>query len=362
MADIGVYDERYCKTLFAATLLDRGGMDWGAWDALAAAGEQAVPTLVKGLDPKKFYGEDAENFDVLLCLGKMGPSAKGAIPALKKLLEDPKIKDETKMSIRVVLANAGSETTETAKFILKKMGDEGSWEEEAGAIRTIARIHPGDWIAEDIAQALNKLHQRLEGTGNEVALWTAIALGVAGERSKVAIKPLTEKVNKLPEDSILRSVYWAVLARIHPEGAERTAAVRMMLKTTGRMERDDLPTIFNTALYLIDKPMLKQIATLIDDKDMGVVNGAITYLMVIGKQNPDAKTRLVAVMQKSKDEELRSSIAYALLMVASYKDIPELEKLQAAERDQKVQKILAMSCACLKLDWAKVEDIGKSLD
>ena len=135
-----------------------------AANALVSRGERAVPTLVRWLDRP----EAGERADAILILGRIGPPARAAIPALKqRLRDDPD--SEIRARAAIVLGSVAPGDTEVIDELIRllKSPRKSDREKSAFACRMLGA---------DAKGAIPALIDATSDTNSEVREAAAIAL------------------------------------------------------------------------------------------------------------------------------------------------------------------------------------------
>jgi HEAT repeat protein len=147
-----------------------------ALDALAALGPPAVPRLVDALQHEKLRGQ------VVYVLGKMGPAAAPATPALAKLIADKD--DHVAQEAILALANIGPGAKEAVPALAAAL-EQGEKPNAHAVAYALGRIGPA------AAEALPALFALLDNSDRQLALVSAWALvRISPASAEVAEKTL----------------------------------------------------------------------------------------------------------------------------------------------------------------------------
>ncbi|MHC4573041.1 MAG: hypothetical protein ACYS76_02725 [Planctomycetota bacterium] len=112
-------------------------------NALAQTNASTVKKLISAYEQRKSPAENLER--LLFVLGRMGPKAKPAVPFLLEQLEKHRNNPDMETFIRIVLANAGYESSENIGQILSALRN-GAETGRYAALQTLAFVGPGQWV------------------------------------------------------------------------------------------------------------------------------------------------------------------------------------------------------------------------
>jgi hypothetical protein len=278
----------------------------------------------------------------------MGPSAKSAIPALRKMLGNKTIGDDT--TIRIVLANLGDESKENLETIL---ADFKNIEKLGCFSRVLPFIKPGGWVKDEMLVAMADPYKRWLGTERRPVVadvpGIAIQLGQVGQRA-ASVKALFD----VAQDTCLRTrdisalPVSLALARIDPK--QREEVIRRLLAGWSSLEWGRGADLAGKeyAWQLLDARLSKCLAGFLADPNTSVAQGAILYLYLGGLASREAVPQVLSFIQSEADEELRASAAETLAAIAEYKQLPKLEATLKNEKSERVRKGLKEAIRIIK--------------
>jgi HEAT repeat protein len=177
-------------------------------DLLDRVGPAAVPTLTRALASPSLRARDL----AAVHLGRLGPAAKEAVPALVKALEDTDsfISRRARAALGAIGPVAAREAVPALARLLKKFGAKDE------AVQALGRLGP------DAVPAL------LEATKDNKSPETVEALGAIGPGAKAAVPALVTLLTD--PDTFLRRAAAGALANIGPDAHEASSALVTALK------------------------------------------------------------------------------------------------------------------------------------
>jgi hypothetical protein len=303
-------------------------------DALAASGPDGVPVILRALRTAEWKGDNP----LLLSLGRMGPSAKAAVPLLRDRLKDPKTAVYSKADLRIVLANIGSDPKEGLQAIRGWMQ---ALDTHAYPFSAVVQVRPREWLTREVIDTMVKdpgdKDQKLEGDGVIIA---AELFGVMGDRAASAIRELEAAQKTAIKDRKNVAISATLgLARIDPKNQD--AILRRLFKgcpdAFRALERVTiLGVLMETPYLLIDSRLSLQLARMVEDKDAEVAEGAAALLWWAGLAGRDAFPRLLKYVRSDATPARRAVAANVLGRVATFDRLAELE---AAHKDEKAAEV-----------------------
>jgi len=252
-----------------------------------------LPDILKALESRS--SEPKIFLYLLLSLGRMGKTAKEAIPYLEKKLGDSKTDAGIKDIIRVVLANIGYESKDNLSAILKAINSEGPT--SLAILSTLGFTGSCDWVTSEMTAELTKM---LDKPDSDMAAFGAIVLGILGKKASSASEKLAKAQKASMESENYSSafiIYGFALAKINPEKKEEALdAVFKKLGPYGFGNHTDWPAMFMVAESLIDKDIINQIIQIISKSDAELLPGAMSMLGVIGYRAKDVTPQLLKII------------------------------------------------------------------
>jgi len=206
-----------------------------ALDALATLGTEAIPGLIKALSIEKAQKpaayilgkigpaakkavpalikaagcDDPETRrEVFFALGKMGPAAKKAVPVLAKALDDPC--EECRFAAIFALGKIGSAAKPAEKGLLEHLGGD---DEFAATISAWALAQIDPTCTEAAAKSVPLLVKALEDPNPQIREEAAVALKCLGPLAKSAV-PTLEKASTGDKDAHVRKTAAAALKAV----------------------------------------------------------------------------------------------------------------------------------------------------
>jgi HEAT repeat protein len=261
LSAIGPAAREAVPALIAAIKDADAGVRLSAVEALGHIGpaaKQAVPALLDVLDkgdkgplPAPGFGRFPAPFGQPLgsprflspasarqlaaeALGRIGPDAKGAVPALFKVLKDDAhgLRDTAAVALRGIGKPAVS-------ALAKGLQDDTT--------RLVCMETLGS-IGEAPEKAIFVLAEALADKNEEVRRQAAFALGQLGEKAKPAVPALTKVLSAEENGSDLRGMAAQALGEIGPDAAPALAALRKALK-----DSDPDPFVLHRAAYALGR-------------------------------------------------------------------------------------------------------------
>jgi len=303
--------------------------------ALTSPGKAVVPTILGRLRADSTSPTEAHL--LLLILGRMGPAAKGAMPFLRKQLADPKTPRARKAQIRVVLANLGDGSKDTAAAIL---ADLKKRETSYDVLQTMASIGPRNWVTEGMIRAMAK----------EATLDAALVLGLLGERAGSVAKKLDDLQRSTVKDGLPdQFIYGLALARIDRKNQD--TALRRLFPKDFTCHPLGLLALFNNhpPEMLVDAEISKHLGKLVGDKDRTVSGGALMLLEQTGLSARGAAPAVLAFLRSDADVTRRGQAARALARIADYSLLPELKAVAEKEASVEVCERLEATIKLIEL-------------
>jgi HEAT repeat protein len=272
--------------------------------AVAEAGEAAVPGLIKALQNEKLA------YWACIVLREIGPSAKAAVPALIETLKSPRpdVRREAVLALGAMDDAAAPATAQIAEllsdehaamaatFVLAQLGKipadaEAKIRENTKSddktlatvsLWAIVRVHPED--KELRREATEKIVECLKDKDPFVRVAAARALGALPPAPEITL-PILEKMLK---DSDAATAQYALdaLASIGPKAVPRLIEL---------LKHKDLRV---QVVYILGQigpgaaPAVEELAKLINEQDKHL---ATETVIAIGKIGPDAKSAVPAL-------------------------------------------------------------------
>lgn len=344
LAAADLFDDMFCRALL------RYAQEADDFDSLpvipivARASAKVVPAILDSMQ------NVTERFQptLILSLGRIGPPAKQAVPALRGILAKEGLDEWSRISIRTALAEIGEADPENEAMLkdwLSKRTKEG--QSVVGVLGLTGAQH---WPGKD---AVSLLSVWLDGTPSSSSASASLALASLGTNavsSAAAIQKCLDSVDE--QSSSLRILYGSSLSLIfEPGSVAQKKAYRDMLSYLGEAEnRSDWPALSMVAHTLIDSNLFVQTIALIADTNASVAHGAIRMLAEVGKPSELAGSRMLNLMRKPPREvPRREEVAGALGFVLPAAAIRDLEQILATERDRQVREALENSLIALSL-------------
>ena len=251
--------------------------------------ETKIQTLINKLkDPEGGVRRDAAE-----ALGKIGPDAKPAVPALSEAFKDKN--EVVRLAAGVALARI---VPEGVPALIEALKDKNEVFRLAAAV-ALARIGP---------EAVPALIEALKDEDKVVRVFAAIALAEIGPEAKAAVPDLIEALKDKDKD--VRRVAAQALVKI---GLEARLAVPVLIEAFKDENRDvrrfaaqDLGSIGSEA-----KSAVPALSEALKDEDIHVCKQAAQALGQIG---PEAKAAVPALIEALKDKgnDVRLEAAEAL--------------------------------------------------
>lgn len=309
----------------AVELLEDGdaGVRLRVLNAISEAGPAALPSLIEALSNKKAA------YWACLVLRDMGPAAKDAVPALTKLLDDPRpeIRREAILALaamegdsepavpKIVALLKDPEVAVAATYALARNGFiPGNAEEiirrnissEDGLLSTtslwaLAKVHPDDAsLRRDVTR---KLIARLKDKDPFVRVQAARALAALPPAPEIT-EPIWEEAMKEADETTMRHALDA-FAQL---GASAVPRLIMALQ----MEKIRLEVVYILAQIGPDAaPAALPLARLLVDPNEQIAHEAALALAAIGPGAKAAVPNLLARLQRVEDANT-PAIVYAL--------------------------------------------------
>lgn len=287
-----------------------------------------------------------DRHSLIRLLGMFEGSAKDAIPTLRKLLADKTTDISTKAKIRITLAQIeGKATTEEqVKLILEDMGDKATAGHVFGSMMLLRNT---DWATMDVVKEVSKHLESLWEETNGKSLGKAdslarisIVVGQFGPRAKGSI-PILEKFFDvaLSLDSAQSVIVAFAIARIDPEKGDRSLR-KLFVKLDAISATNPIgafASISEGTVYLQDEKTMKTFAELLADTDARIIDGASACLKSTGIAATSVFSDVLVHFKNAKGVALRVKLANVLASIASYEQVPILEKLLQSEIDADVR-------------------------
>ena len=329
-------------------------------DALAAAGAPAIPDILRAMEGIRFPASEEPFFSgagrsflgFVAALGRMGPAARPAIPALRKLLADPKLDGQFKAAIRVTLANIGDDSKANLDAILRDLKDGPN---ALPVVRMLASERPGPWVEPEMMAALIRhleplaQSERTPGARYEGLDLVAVVLGLMGGKAAGAANTLDKVGQHASGDNhVLDAVVFGVaLARIDHKREERVLRDACKVVNDGIESPGHIRFLVLRMHSLVDARISKQLVRLLDERDTKVAAGAATLLYFSGQAAQGAFNPLLAFVRGKAEEPTRAVAARALATVTPFSELPRLEEALKAEKSEKVRRAL----------WLAIQDV-----
>ncbi len=314
-------------------------------NALAEAGAEAVPGLVKGLQNEK------SAYWACVVLREIGPAAKEAVPALTAKLKDPQpaIRREAILALAAmdqaavsaapqIAAGLGEEPTRiAATYALGRIGHipadaeakirqsvkDGNKLLSTLSLWALAKVHPEDKQLQ--RQAVEQLVERLKDGDEKVRLAAARALAALPGTQEIA-PPILQKSLK---DADARTIH-------HALDAMAVFGAKAVPGLIGALKHEAIRAQVANVLGQIGPPAAAAtgaLAKLLDDKDPHVAAEAAIALAKIGPDASGAVPALAKAVQRSEGAVAHAS-AYALGRIGPKAAAAEPQLRQAvAEKD-----------------------------
>ncbi|MHB1033611.1 MAG: HEAT repeat domain-containing protein [Pirellulales bacterium] len=256
--------------------------------------------------------------DAANALGRMGPEAKPAIPALTELLrdKDPNVRIAAVSALGRIASAAVPALTELRKNVGPSAGGAPGMDLNPSGLRVVGpliRIRPA--AARALGQigpaAIPALTELLRDKDWEVRCFAAEALGKIGSEAKMAIPALTALLkDKNPN---VRVAAAEALGGIGPEAKTAIPALIRLLKETDDPFAPQEPA---SAPGEIAPETVPGLTHLLKDEDISTRCSAISAL---GRIGPEAKTAIPVLtgLLKDKDWDVRCFAAEALGKIGS---------------------------------------------
>jgi HEAT repeat protein len=258
--------------------------------------KEAMAFLIQEVqDNTNPYRGHAANF-----LGKFGPAARDAVPALVKALAEDKSDDLFK--ILDALQEIGSDDKVVVPSVVMILKHQDS-SLRAHAAHKLATIGPS-------AEALPALLESLADSDHLVRFWTVRALGKLGPAAKSAVPVLIETLNREREDGSMVGCIAVTLGQIGPDARAAVPSLKEML-----VRRDaSISTSAALALWRIEKQKNEVLSVLtkkLEGKEEGDRWFAVEALGEMGAAAMSAVPAIEAIV-KGPDRRLRFRAVLAL--------------------------------------------------
>jgi hypothetical protein len=312
-------------------------------DALAAAGPEAVPDIlraVRAVQPLEIGSSHPFLSDkaiaLLGSLGRMGKAAAPGLPALRKMLAQEGISKSSQAAIRMVMANLGDESPENLDAIARDLkSDDGI----AAMMWMLVLIRPGPWVSKEMAREVcnqfNAVPDDEVRRGEGLRFWAEM-LGMLGERASPAAERLEkERKAALKTDHFGNIVLGSfAVARIQPRRQEEV--LRDLARRLQRgMDNPEALFFFRHTPPFFDPAPSRTAGGLLNDPDAEVSEGAVLLLAAAGSEGRHAFAQVLEFVRGKADEDRRAR-AVTLLR---YADLSQLPVLEAAMREEKSEQV-----------------------
>ncbi len=321
-----------------------------AFMELSAAGTNIVPMLVNELRPLK----EAERIGPLLvCLGRIGPDAKAAIPMLVKFLNDQTYDEAFRIELRVVMANLGYQAPgfmAQIQFDITNTNSIKSRNLEGVAVHRMASIRPRGWVQGDVTSQVVKA-LKMRGSTPVTAI---IVLGNCGKGQSNAIHALRKLQTGLkdePQSDISHAVIG--FARYRVETKDREVCLRDGLRRLGTGLIGEFAGLILISHCLVDDEMLQRIMERLEDSETAVRVGASRTLTGIGLPGKKAIPKLLELGKTSTSAEERAWAFLAIGTMASADVLPELEQGLQREQDDSAKNFIRLSMELIRHDFTE---------
>jgi hypothetical protein len=311
------------------------------YDAIGAIHPTCIPTMLAML--KESADPASDDFNSMICsIGRMGQSAKTAIPWLMAALSDTQIGTNTKAAIRVALANIAKPSKHDADSILDDLKNA---QRRQRCISTLVATRSADWLTDamldEIAQALaeNDKGQNAGKVSDAFMSQCAIILARAGARGATAkLQLIALQKAAVRRHSTAAILYGLALMELAPE--EGRAALPLLLKNLPQSLRKGLGdhtgagafALLSEYSYLLLTPKASVfVARLLSDQDEEIRLGA---LLLLGNGGLAAKEAVPEVLQhfhRTKEPTHRLNLAYLLGAITPF---DQVHLLKRALRDE----------------------------
>lgn len=229
--------------------------------------------------------ESFDRFGAAVVLGRIGPAAKKAIPALEELLTDKN--DKFRLHVATAMLNIADHAQAEAELL--RILKEGN----AGEKLDVAEVL---WRHKRPAQVLLALNEILEKGDIEKRRDAVQMLRKLGPAARVSIPLLTKMLDD--PDAEIKTFAIQALGRMGPEAKNAIEP----LKAIDKQEIKELRFFAMMALVRIEASvrLVDQLVQHLKSKETGEVVGA---LRALGGMGPVAKPALPAIQEKLKDPD-----------------------------------------------------------
>ena len=328
---------------------DRGILEVDNVNALASLATTHTDELVSLL---KDEDSNSESFKVgLLALGQMGRNAASAIPFLERISADEHLEAQTKVELRICLANIGENSKENLAqivVILKRHDDLTDT-----ALWTMAVTRSRDWPSPGILDQLKLCLQTAgaaDGESVSRSPLAAVIFGNLGTNAAVYARVIQSQLKTAKRTAGLeaaRIIYNLALARIETHNQQKY--VLEVLKLIGRdFGRAEMAALL-LGSFLVDDHIVEMASDAFDKGDVQVRLGICHFCQTIGYSAHLLSGKLILTVQKLDNEDLRLAAAKALGPSATYMQMSSLQRLFKTEASSEVKKALEASVQNISL-------------
>jgi len=318
-------------------------------ETLSTGDTNTVNLLMKQM---KGYSNSPEKFEKgLFVLGRMGKRAETAqkflLDAFKQFDKDT----QTQGAIRTVLANIGYNVKDATMLISKDIANRN--ELAFGEIQMLSLIKADSWVTENIVnQMVAWLSENPEMPQSDML---AVGLGAIGGKAKNAGSVLTKLArSSCSEQDVQPRSIWLTFALLRVDPNSNPDLTKCALKCLARNSPGYTPIVtkywVSDILIGTDPNILKKLLPMLQDKDAGVVSGALRMFEALGTKAQPYSQHIFKTLREYPKEEIRSLAAETLSFVAAPDQIAQLEDALKSEKDESVQDELRKSIRIVSLE------------
>jgi HEAT repeat protein len=311
-------------------------------DALAATGKSRRLMHLLNVHDNK---EDDVFLIYLACLGRMGLSAKEALPLLRKKLEEPDLPPNVKVSVQVVLADIGDPSKEIRRAILRSLEEPGSADD---TLMMVIQTWPSPnaWINRDVEkQITNRMIKEAQHKNREYEslLGLTTVLGLLGEKASPALGSLKSLQRAAIEDHDQTAIVLSLaLARIDPKNS--TIALRSLFKGFSkifrRFGRGSIALLLEYPYCIVNSEVSIQLAKMLEDPDLEVSEGAASVLIWAGLKSRDAFPIVLEYLQKTEDDKRRALAVRVLRRIGDFSRLGQLDSALNEDTPQRIRSAI----------------------
>jgi hypothetical protein len=329
-------------------------------DGFAAGGPPAIPDLLESLGTET--ARNSDDFFMLLAasVGRMGPRGAQALPVLHAELAVQKLRPARQAALRVVMANLGDHSEENLQAILAALGDETL---RLPVVQALVIVRAREWVTAPMIRALNSRLNETSGTD----LFTAVALGMLGEKGAMASRKLDELIeSELEKGDGLAHVHTLILANITPR--EGKPVLRRLLGSTREIGGCMIGGAFFEAAIgnfnVLIGPLIPTLVELLDDANPKVSERSLGLASFAGLSARDVVPEAIRLLRGTANEGYRADVASTLSFIANYSDLPTLDAVLKVETSAKVRKNLSATIRYIRnfelVTWYGPPEFGGS--